>query len=49
MIMRHTSWFLCTALLVLLALLLAGCGMKGDLVLPDPEAPPAAPAEPARQ
>lgn len=34
---------------ILMVLLLAGCGMKGDLVLPDPEAPPAAPAEPAKQ
>jgi predicted small lipoprotein YifL len=33
--------------LALLVLLLAGCGTKGDLVLPDPAAPPAAPAEPA--
>jgi predicted small lipoprotein YifL len=37
------------AIALLLALLLAGCGMKGDLVLPDPEAPPAAPAEPAKE
>lgn len=36
------------ATILLLALLLAGCGMKGDLVLPDPEAPPAAPAEPPK-
>jgi predicted small lipoprotein YifL len=35
--------------ILLLVVLLAGCGMKGDLVLPDPEAPPAAPSEPARQ
>lgn len=31
-----------------LVALLAGCGMKGDLVLPDPEAPPAAPADSAK-
>jgi predicted small lipoprotein YifL len=30
-----------------LVALLAGCGMKGDLVLPDPEVPPAAPADSA--
>jgi predicted small lipoprotein YifL len=33
---------------LVLAALLAGCGMKGDLVLPDREAPPAAPAESAK-
>ena len=33
---------------LLLATVLAGCGMKGDLVLPDREAPPPAPAEPAK-
>lgn len=44
MILRRPSWFLTVAL----AALLAGCGMKGDLVLPDPEAPPAAPVEPAK-
>jgi predicted small lipoprotein YifL len=30
---------------LLLAALLSGCGMKGDLVLPDREAPPPAPAD----
>ena len=30
---------------LLLAALLSGCGMKGDLVLPDREAPPPAPTE----
>jgi predicted small lipoprotein YifL len=34
--------------LLLATALLAGCGMKGDLVLPDREAPPTAPAEPAK-
>jgi predicted small lipoprotein YifL len=34
--------------MLLLAALLAGCGMKGDLVLPDREAPPPAPAESAK-
>jgi predicted small lipoprotein YifL len=33
---------------LLLVALLGGCGMKGDLVLPDREAPPPAPAEPAK-